>query len=52
MPVSNKTKKPKKKITQKEFIEKIVYWIYEEEVELNDPQETIKQIQSKLRKKS
>ena len=38
-------------MTKKELIEKIVYWIYEEEVEMNGPEETIEQINKKLKKK-
>lgn len=32
-----------------ELIEKIVYMIFDMEVELNDPDETIKQIKEKLK---
>jgi len=35
---------------KRNLISKIVYWIYEQEVELNDPEETIDQIISKLKK--
>ena len=32
-----------------ELIEKIVYWIFYVEVDLNDPSETIEQIKNKLK---
>jgi hypothetical protein len=37
-------------LMKRDLISKIVYWIYEQEVELNDPEETIDQILSKLKK--
>jgi hypothetical protein len=37
---------------KKDDISKIVYWIFNEEVDLNDPEETIDQINKKLKNKS
>lgn len=37
---------------KKDEISKIVYWIFNEEVNLNDPEETIDQIIKKLKKEN
>jgi len=36
-------------MNQNELIEKIIYWIYDERVELTDPEKTIRQIKTKLK---
>lgn len=36
-------------MTREELIEKIVFWIFDKEVELNSPDEAIEQIKDKLK---